>query len=1196
MRQLRRLITAILILLGAVTVVPLFGGIASAHHSNIDASVTCTGTVSWTASSWATGPAGTNSDIRVFLKIDNGAATQIAQGAFNDADNYQFSGTFAWPNGANKVTVSDQPFAKWGNGVDSPVGSSVTINKPSNCPSQPGASKAVSCANTAAGHGDGTVVITLTNSAGPWAGNAIFKVYNPDQTSTHSNYNVASGQSQQVTFSGLADGNHFVKITSGSSDFTQSFTIDCDAPIPSSSVAITCANGDGQATVTLTNSGGEAVVFDVTNPVSHVVEHVTVNADSSTTRTFSGLADGPYTVVITVGAADYSQSFTIDCDHPLPRVTSSVECNSDHDGSVTITLANDGTEAVVFHVTNPFTNAMEDVPVGPGASTSRTFAGFSDGINSITITADGQDYTQSFTSHCDLAASYSIEQTCVDGDGNLAITLINNGDDLDAVFVIEGHTYIVAPGATQVVALNGHADGVHTVNMTINGVDAGFAFTVDCDRPGEPAVVVTANCADEDGTVLVTLQNIGGQLPLTFNVEGQDYSVPADSSVPVTIAGLVDGQHVINITQGQNNFSQTVAITCDPASTADYTQSCVSGANDHSDGHVVVTLHNNGDDVAVTFTVDGSEYTVGPKASQEVTIAGLSDGNHHIAVTAGALDFSFDVTIACDHAGQGSIAAVPSCADNDGVITITLIATGGELPVTFTVNGTPYQVAPDTTQDVVLSGLNDGSTHVTVVAGDTDLSFDETITCDLAPKVSYSQACANFDDTVTVLIENPGDDVAVTFTINGVDYTLAPGESKSVVVDHLADGTNTITVAVNGVAQESIVVTSKCDPVFAVTAVCNSTSGDATQYWFTITNSEAVDVTVSWNGGSATVPAGQSIDIASATPALVLTQGEAVIARAAAADANCHRDVTVTKELKGQPQSAETYTVRISRLVGDSYVEETTFDVHAGETKTISLPSTLDPAGIDYKVEEIDSGTASTSVVSPDQLKIAGHLGQTVSVTITNGYASVQIDKTASATSVLAGGQISYTLQAVNTGGLTLDPVVVTDRLPATMQLVTATVANGAGTCALAESTRPQLLSCTLSGALAAGASAPAITVVAKADDTVTVGTTIVNQAMVHGAYTPVDGLVQKVNTAGAAGGDLSCDPVISGTVCDLSAKVGVAVGQVAVEPPTGVSSTPVVQLPRTGAAAVKTMLALAFTAVLLGGALLLSRRRSGVR
>src|SRR6476659_3647505 len=256
MRQLRRIFTAVLVLLGAVLIIPAFGGTVSAHHSNIDASVACDGTVSWKATSWATGPAGTNSDIRVFKAIDGGAQQQIAKGAFNDANNYQFSGTFQWTSGANSTTVTSTPFATWGNGTVSPVGSSMTIYKPSNCAGQPGVSKSVSCVNTSAGHGDGTAVLTLSNTAGAFAADVIFSVYPIDRTTTPpnpTNYTVVHGASKTVSFGPLADGSHFVKILVGTADYTQSFTVDCDSAIPAVSKSVTCVNGDGQVVITLAN-------------------------------------------------------------------------------------------------------------------------------------------------------------------------------------------------------------------------------------------------------------------------------------------------------------------------------------------------------------------------------------------------------------------------------------------------------------------------------------------------------------------------------------------------------------------------------------------------------------------------------------------------------------------------------------------------------------------------------------------------------------------------------------------------------------------------------------------------------------------------------------------------------------------------------------------------------------------------------
>src|SRR6476469_9172686 len=180
MQQLRRLLTAVLVLLGVVVVVPQFAGIASAHHSNISASVACDGTVSWTATSWSTGAEGTNPKIEVTKTIGT-TTTHITFGAFNAADNYQFSGSFAWPGTATSVTVSSKPIAAWGNGVVSTTGSSTTVSKPTNCAGQPGVNKAVSCVNNTPGHGDGKAVLTLTNAAGQFASPVVFKVYPIDQ-------------------------------------------------------------------------------------------------------------------------------------------------------------------------------------------------------------------------------------------------------------------------------------------------------------------------------------------------------------------------------------------------------------------------------------------------------------------------------------------------------------------------------------------------------------------------------------------------------------------------------------------------------------------------------------------------------------------------------------------------------------------------------------------------------------------------------------------------------------------------------------------------------------------------------------------------------------------------------------------------------------------------------------------------------
>ena len=110
------------------------------------------------------------------------------------------------------------------------------------------------------------------------------------------------------------------------------------------------------------------------------------------------------------------------------------------------------------------------------------------------------------------------------------VTLTNDGDDVDAVFILNGVTYTLVPGATEVVTIGTLADGTHTIPLSVNGADKSFEVTVDCDRPGQPTVEIATDCVNEDGQVIVTLKNIGGQLPITFIVEGQSYDVTANSN------------------------------------------------------------------------------------------------------------------------------------------------------------------------------------------------------------------------------------------------------------------------------------------------------------------------------------------------------------------------------------------------------------------------------------------------------------------------------------------------------------------------------------------------------------------------------------------------------------------------------------------------------------------------------------------
>ena len=90
---------------------------------------------------------------------------------------------------------------------------------------------------------------------------------------------------------------------------------------------------------------------------------------------------------------------------------------------------------------------------------------------------------------------------------------------------------------------------------------------------------------------------------------------------------------------------------------------------------------------------------------------------------------------------------------------------------------------------------------------------------------------------------------------------------------------------------------------------------------------------------------------------------------------------------------------------------------------SVPLPSTFNPEGVSYKIEEVDPGDAHANSVTPDSFVLNGHKNETISITIENTFAAISLEKTVSATSVLPNGELNYGLIAENTGALTLDPV-----------------------------------------------------------------------------------------------------------------------------------------------------------------------------
>jgi hypothetical protein len=96
---------------------------AAACHSEVSATIDCSGKVSYTATAWNSSSASTasrtNADVRVWASYDNGGSySQVGNGHFGPDNGFSFAGSFSAGN-ASSVMLKVQEVSRWGSG-DSP--------------------------------------------------------------------------------------------------------------------------------------------------------------------------------------------------------------------------------------------------------------------------------------------------------------------------------------------------------------------------------------------------------------------------------------------------------------------------------------------------------------------------------------------------------------------------------------------------------------------------------------------------------------------------------------------------------------------------------------------------------------------------------------------------------------------------------------------------------------------------------------------------------------------------------------------------------------------------------------------------------------------------------------------------------------------------------------------------------------------
>jgi gliding motility-associated-like protein len=655
---------------------------------------------------------------------------------------------------------------------------------------------------TCNGFTDGSIKLTATAGVSPF-------VYSIDNGVTFSSSNV---------FGGLTAGtyNYIVKDSKGCESVPAIITLTNPAPIVVNIVrnAIQCnTNTPGSFDVNVISGGTAPYVYKLyDNAFTEIATYTEASSLPTPVYSFGGLNFGDYyiTVVDAKGCEYNSGKLRIETP-PYLAMTGVADSNNCATG-VDVTVTTSGG-------TGPYRYSIFGQPLtetAPLASNVYTFVGLSHGITYFLQVKDSYNCisilefkTPDPPSTIKITGTATTNVTC-NGTSNGTLDFTVQDYDLSVTNIQYEvlNALTLLPLTTPINGvLTGAAGGPVNGNITtlpagnyvlkvteVGGTECSTAFTFTITQPGQPLVstvtsVVNANC---NSGALVTLTTTGGTGPYTY--------AAAAGSVPTTfIAG-----NVLNLDYNLGNnwniivkdangctFPLTQSIIKDPSPVIalSIVDKCVAegtfGIN------VTETTAGTG---TYSISVDNSTYA--SILGLPYNISGLNSGSHTIAVkdANGCIDTK-SIIIAEPLQLVPAINALPTCANNDGQITLT--GTGGTGAGTYS-----YSISPvaGSIAGNVISGLPAGTYTVTMTdtAIPTNCSTTASVTLIAPTPVTFTTVTTDVtcngdtDGIITVNLGAGNDNPNYTYEITA-GPAIRPAQSSNLFTG-LAAGTYTVKV------------------------------------------------------------------------------------------------------------------------------------------------------------------------------------------------------------------------------------------------------------------------------------------------------------------------------------------------------------------------------------------------------------------
>ncbi len=577
------------------------------------------------------------------------------------------------------------------------------------------------------------------------------------------------------------------------------------------------ANTPGSFDVSVTSGGTAPYTYRLFDNAFTQIDTYTETSNATTpVHSFTGLNFGDYYItVVDVNGCEFRSPRTRIQTPPFLTFTGIVDSNNCATG-VDYTVTTTGG-------VGPFRYSIfGQTETAPSASNVYTFTGLLHGVTYFLQVKDSAGCISILEvtmppvpSTIAITGTTSTNVTCNGtANGTLAFTVQNFDASVTSINYEVLNALTLLPLPTPIVGtLTGAAGGPFSGNITTlpagnyvlkvteaTGTLCSTAYTFQITQPAQPLTSsvtsnVNANC---NSGALVTLTTTGGTGPYQY-AYALAPTVPssfASGNVLTLDPGVAGTDLNWNIIVRDVNgctFPLSVTIAKDP--TPVITLSVVDKCVAQGTFGLLVTETTAGTG-AYSISVDGGAFASIPSLPRTVT--GLNSGPHTIIIKdANGCTDTETITIAAPLVATPAITALPTCANNDGVITMS--GAGGTGTYTYTISPSPVSVVINNTTGVI-SGLPANTYTITMAdsATPTNCTTTAVVTLGAPTPVTFTTATTpalcvgdnNGSITVTLLAGN--NNPSYTYEIIAGPQSAVPQSSN--IFLGLLPGTYTVRV------------------------------------------------------------------------------------------------------------------------------------------------------------------------------------------------------------------------------------------------------------------------------------------------------------------------------------------------------------------------------------------------------------------